>query len=420
MRRLVGVSIAALLVVGPSGSSAGSVPVASPKSSAVLALATTYNGSRLSWLDPATLRPLERRSIALPGGAWSPVFSPRGRYVALGGLGTSGVTIVDVRRMRVTARVAAARYTNRRLEPVAWSERRRLLVLDSPQDALGARKRLLVVDPVANRVLARYPAESWSAWHAADRTLVVLERSEAAIDELRIAVRGARGQLLRAADIRLSADQRTGSSFTLPGFAVDETSGTAFLVGTETVTRIDLESLRVSSIQLSRPRSIFARALGLLEDEAQAKEGHGTGFSRAATYVGDGVLAVSGMKFENTQTVPAGLDLVDTRDGTRRTIESRASAHELSDGLLLAFGAGWNGETGTATGMGLTAFAVDGTRLWSALGDEPVWLVETAGGYGYVPTLVYTYRPSLRVVDLASGRVLRTVRGEMPEFVVRD
>jgi len=120
MRRLAGVLAFALLVVGLSGSSAGSVAVAPPKSSAVLALVTTYNGSRLAWLDPATLRPLDRRSISLPGGAWSPVFSPGGRDIALGGLGTIGVKIVDARQMKVRARVAAARFTNRRLEPLGW------------------------------------------------------------------------------------------------------------------------------------------------------------------------------------------------------------------------------------------------------------------------------------------------------------
>ena len=34
--------------------------------------------------------------------------------------------------------------------------------------------------------------------------------------------------------------------------------------------------------------------------------------------------------------------------------------------------------------MGLAAFGPDGTRLWNALTGEPVWLVETAGGYAYV------------------------------------
>ena len=420
MRRLAGVLAFALLVVGLSGSSAGSVAVAPPKSSAVLALVTTYNGSRLAWLDPATLRPLDRRSISLPGGAWSPVFSPGGRDIALGGLGTIGVKIVDARQMKVRARVAAARFTNRRLEPLAWPEPRRLLVLDSPQDALGARQRLLVVDPVTKRTIARYPAERWLTWHTAGRRLVVLEQRDEATDRLRLSVLGSSGRVLGAADIQLLPDQRSESLFALPGFAVDESRGAAFLVGAETVTQVDLDSLRVTSIHLSHAGSVFARVLGLLEDEAQAKLGHGPSFSRQATFLGDGLLAVSGSTFADMRTLPAGLELVDTRSAIRRMIEPRALAHYFSQGLLLAFGVSWNGETGKSTGMGISAFAPNGTRLWSALGDEPVWLVETAGGYAYMPTLEEAYPPGLRVIDLTTGAVIRTVRGEMPAFVVRD
>lgn len=72
------------------------------------------------------------------------------------------------------------------------------------------------------------------------------------------------------------------------------------------------------------------------------------------------------------------------------------------------------------TGMGVVAFASDGTRLWSALGNEAVWLVEAVGGYVYVPTPEETFPQGIRVLDFATGAVLRTVRGEMPTFVARD
>jgi hypothetical protein len=102
-----------------------------------------------------------------------------------------------------------------------------------------------------------------------------------------------------------------------------------------------------------------------------------------------------------------------------RTLEPRASGHVAAGDLLLAFGAGRDGETQSETGMGLSAFTLDGTRLWSTLTEEPVWLAETAGGYAYVPTPATTFPSGVRVIDLTTGDVLRTVRGELPVFVDR-
>jgi hypothetical protein len=420
MRRLAGVLAGALLVVGPSGSSAGSYTVAPPKSASVLALVTTYNGSRLTRLDPATLRPLAQPSVSIAGGAWSPVFSPSGKQVALGGLGSSGVTIVDLRRMRVAARVAAAPHVNRRLEPLLWSTARRLLVLDTPRDALGPRQRLLVVDPVAKATLARHPTGEWLAWRTAGNRLVVLERPDLQAQRLLLRTVAASGRSLGAVEIDVAADQRMVSSFSLPGFAVDERRGVAYLVGPETVTQVELESLSVSSIELRRASSLAARLLGLLEDDAHAKPGHPPSYLRKATPLADGRLAVSGSSIENRRQSPTGLELVDTSSGVRHTVESRATTHELAHGLLLAFGAGWDGETQTASGMGISAFTENGTRAWSTLEGEPVWIVETAGGYGYVPTPELAYPSGTRVIDLATGKILRTVKRELPTFVTRD
>jgi hypothetical protein len=419
MRRLAGVLAGALLVVGPGGSSAGSHAVAPPKTTSVLALVTTYNGSRLAWLDPATLRALKRPSVSIAGGAWSPVFSPSGKQVALGGLGTIGVTIVDVRRMKVAGRVAATPYVNRRLEPILWSTPRRLLVLDSPRDSLGPRQRLLVVDPLSKKTVARYPTGEWLAWRAAGDRLVVLGRPDPGAQRLLLTTVAASGRLLGAIEIDVAPDQRMASSFSLPGFAADAQRQVAYLVGPETVTQVELESLHVSSIQLGRASSLAARLLGLLEDDAQAKIGHGPSYLRNATPLVDGRLAVSGSTIESMRQSPAGLELVDPRDGTRRTIEIRATAHELTQGLLLAFGTGWDGATQTASGMGISAFTEDGTHLWSSLGAEPVWIVETAGGYAYVPTPELAYPSGTRVIDLATGKVLRTVKRELPTFVTR-
>jgi hypothetical protein len=128
----------------------------------------------------------------------------------------------------------------------------------------------------------------------------------------------------------------------------------------------------------------------------------------------------TGSTIENLRQSPAGLELVDPTSGVRHAVESRATTHALASGMLLAFGAGWHGETQTASGMGISAFTEDGRHLWSTLDAEPAWIVETAGGYGYVPTPELAYPSGTRVIDLATGKVLRTVKRELPTFVTRD
>ena len=433
MRRVAGVLAFVLLAVGLGGSSARSVAVAQapPKASAVLAIVDAYNGSRLVWLDPATLRPLERRSVPLPGGAWSAVYSPAGnavyppagRYLALGGLGSIGVRIVDLRRMKLTARMGAGRYTNRRLVPLAWPDPRRLLVLDSPQDALGSRQRLLVLDPVARRTVARHRAEGWTTgwttWARAGRKLVVITGSETGLDPVRLDVLGPGGGVLGTANVRLPGDEGSRSRAALPGFTVDAPDDLAFMVGSGTVAKVDLETLEVSYLELSEPRSFLSRVFAWLEPAAQAKELVPL-FSRQATWLGNGSLAVSGASYENGRSTPSGLQLIDTQTGAVRRLEPRTSAHRFSQGVLLAYGAGWDGATNVQSGMGLAAYSREGVRLWSALGDEPVWLVETAAGYAYVPTPEESFPPGLRVIDLATGAVIHTARRDMPTFVVRN
>lgn len=427
MRRVAGVLAFVLLVLGLGGSSTGvgsAAPVA-PKSGAELAIVPAYNGSRLAWLDPARLRPLKRASVALPGGAWSPVRSPAGQYVALGGVGSTGVRIVDVRRMKLTAQLVR-RPSQRYLRPLAWPTRRRLLVLDYPQNAQGAPEALLAIDPVAKKVVGRTvrasTAHAWTEWAGAGPRLVLLSEQTDRMGPARLVVFGPDGGIIRATDVAVTAglwpDGPPSSQIARPGLAVDPTGKSAYLVEPRGVTRVDLETFDTSYAQLSEARSLLSRFLGWIEPAAQAKEL--AGFSRQATWVGDGLLAVSGAEYQVARSTPAGLELVEAATGARHTLESHASAHLVAGDLLLAFGAARDEQAQSETGMGLAAFTRDGAQLWNTLTDEPVWLVEAAGGYGYVPTPATAFPRGVRVIDLATGSILRTVRGELPSFVDHD
>jgi hypothetical protein len=426
MRRVAGVIAFVLVLLGLGGSSTGSGSVLQvpAKSAAELAIVAAYNGSRLAWLDPATLRPLKRASVALPGGAWSPVRSPAGQYVALGGVGSTGVRIVDVGRMKLTAQVAR-RSSQRYLRPLAWPTPRRLLVLDYAQNAQGAPEALLAIDPVSKKVVGRTVrasvAYAWTEWASAGQRLVLLSEPTDRLGRARLVVFGPEAGILRTGDVGIAGHWPDGppqSQFAAPGLAVDPTGRSAYVVELQGVTRVDLETFDTSYAQLSESRSLLSRILGWIEPAAQAKLL--AGFSRQATWLGEAQLAVSGAQYTGARSAPAGLQLVDAETGAARTLEPRASGHAVTGGLLLAFGAARDEQAQAETGMGLAAFTLDGTRLWSTLADEPVWLAETAGGYAYVPTPATTFPAGVRVVDLATGRALRTVRGELPAFVDRD
>jgi hypothetical protein len=428
MRRVAVVLACVLVAAGLAGSAREGVAVAQTpsKAQAVLALVEAYNGSRLVWLDPATLRPLPRRSVSLPGGAWRPVFSPKGRYVAFGGPGSVGIRVVDVPRMKIVARLARGA-SHRRVTPLAWPERRSLLVLDEPQDAHGAPDALLAVDPVERRIVGRTvrasSAKEWGTWAPAGRELVVLSQPSEDMGVVRLVVFGPGGGILRAKDVGIVAGVlpqhgdgtvprgRTAS----PALALDIAGRRAFVVDPQTVARIDLGLLEISYKQLTEPRSLASRLLSWLEPAAQAK--FLSGYSRHATFLDDDALAVTGSTYDGASATPTGLQLVDATTGAVRTLEPRASGHRFTRGILLAYGATRDPATSVAAGMGLAAFSRSGERLWSALGGEAVWGVEAAGGYAYVVTPEGQFPSGVRVIDLGTGDVVRTVRGAMPYFV---
>ena len=418
MRSLTVTLLAALIAAGLGGSPEASVAVVRGDTVAprILALVQATDGPRLAWVELRTLRQLPLRSLLLPGAgrAWRPLFSPSGRYLAFGGTGRDGVRIVDLRRMKLTARVARAP-RNLELTPLAWPEPRRLLLLAYLK---GERAELLVTDPVEQRIVARTSVEGWAAWAQVGRKLVVLIYPRSGIESARLATIGPEGGTLNAKDVGVVAGIRPGteseprSQIAWPGLAVDPAGRRAFVVGVGQVAQVDLDTFEVSFPSLSEPRSLFSRFLAWLEPAAQAKLSYG--WSRQVTWLGEDLLAVSGSNYDGENQMPAGVQLVDPKSGTVRTLEQRASAHRFSRGVLLAFGAGHDAATGADTGMGLAAYAMDGSRLWQRFANEPIWSLETGGGYAYVPV-----GGRVRSIDLTTGRVVRAVRAELPMVIVR-
>jgi hypothetical protein len=404
----------ALLLAGLAVALATSVAAAKEPAvvhaTAVLAIAGGDAGqAELAWLDPRTLARLKRGAVKLVD-ANGVVYSPNGSKIAVGS-SAFGVRIVDVRRMRRLS-TGTGRRLGWHLSPISWPTPRRLLALELHERLPSTR--LVVIDPSARRVVKRTPLDPpFSHLEIAGRELIALGSPADGIGPAQVIVVDADGGMRRVSISRIPAGGRTEGAeddptYTLasPGLAVDVAGRKAYVVGqAPLLAEIDLDSLAVTYRDLSSPRSLAARAKVV------------TGWSRQATWLGDGRLVVTGAEYDRLRSAPAGLQVIDVRSGTTRMLEPRASMAVPSQGLLLAAGGARDGQTEVESGMGLSALSANGEVLWRALGDQVVWWVQTAGGYAYVVG-EESYPKTVRVIDLADGSV-RTLRGQVPFFVTR-
>jgi hypothetical protein len=421
--------LVALLVAGASGSVGERVAAAKgPElgvvhASAVLALVGgEVEQAKLVWLNPRTLKRIGRESVLLGGNAFSPVLSPTGGRVAVGGSSAGGIQVADVSRMKLLSRLAR-RSGSWWVAPIAWPAAHRLVALEW-NDRADGEAGLVVVDPSARRVVRRTQLGGYAGSVAAagGQDVVLVGGQSEGIGPAHVLVVGGDGAVrglvldrIPAGGEQVGPDEETWRTAS-PGVAVDPKGRRAFVVGqAPVVAEIDLDSLTVTYRDLSGPRSFLDRLHAWLEPAAGAKSL--LGWSRQAVWLGDGLLAVAGTEYDHLLSRPSGLEIIDVDSGSTRTVEPDASFSAFSQGILLTGGATSDGVTEVQSGMGLSGFTSAGSKLWTALRGQPVWWAEAAGGYAYVAG-PDAYPRKVRVVDLATGAV-RTVRGEMPFFVTR-
>ncbi len=190
-----------------------------------------------------------------------------------------------------------------------------------------------------------------------------------------------------------------------PALAVDSARRRAYVVSSRPhVIEIDLRSGRVSDHRLVPQASPLERLRELLEPSAEAATTE-VGVVRRAAWIGDGRIALSGHDADavvrpgggvEADRRPAGMQVIDTRDWSVRTLDERASSFVAAAGLLLTSGPG---------GRGLAAYSPEGRESFLVLDDRSVEVVATAGSLAYVRT---PPDPALQVVDVTRGRVVGT------------
>jgi hypothetical protein len=316
--------------------------------------------------------------------------------------------------MRTTANV---RVQGGAIGAVAWLAPGRLLAV---QEAPGEGQRLLAIDVAARRVVARTTlGGSVLQLAKTGRGLAMLIAPARTIGPARIAIVDAGGKVRFASVGRIAAGSKLLPTAQHrvegrhPGLAVDAHARRAYVVGDTLVADVDLRSLSVSYHSLERKRSLLARLWSWLEPAASAKLV--SGYDRQASWLGGGLVGVSGTDTQQGRWRPIGLIAVDTSTWDVRTIDRGATSFIVDDDLLLAWGAAPNDVAGPPVGIGLKAYDLEGRERFHLFDGQLVWPYPVYGGRAYVST---ANEKELRVVDLATGTVVATRQKLVPSLLL--
>ena len=387
--------LAALVGVGVAfGLGAAARPLASTEP--LVALVSRPGGSALVRVDPATLAPVDGPRVDLAAYVWPWAYSPDRSRVAL--YDGRAIEIVDLAAMRVVRRSKPLGTVGQ----LAWLSPRRLVAL--------YRYAVAFVDPATGRVVRRafFDGEIVTATQAGAR-LLALVAPYTVIGRPRLLVADGSGRVRTVMLRRIRAGRDTQRlTVRTPALAADVAGSRLFVLGGDgPVAEVDLRKL-----------SVHYHTLGRSFDKAPL-----LGPTRYAAWLGGGLIAVAGEDGRgkvvsgelHSATVPSGLQLVDTRSWTVRTLDPGATRTAAADGRVIAYGVTWGEDDFVGTGMGLAIYARDGSRVAHLFGSTPIQRVQIVGSRAFVDGQSPT-----SVVDLDSGAVVGQLPGFAPDLLVGD
>lgn len=430
MRRiglLAGLAVAVVVPFGAAGPRP--LPLRAPEAATVPLTGLQYGsgGARLVHVDPGTLTAVRVSEPFGYASGW--VRSPDGTGLAVGTPSPRGVHATTLRfadpstlsfapgGVRLGGFIRAGLWTSSGLLAVV---------------ATASASELERIDAASLKIVARRSINaSIGAVARSSNGLVLLGERTGAIAPARVVVVGSAGAVRSVRLARITAGtawKRTSGdmigSVRRPGLAVDAAGSKAYVVDPSgLVAAVDLRDLSVAYHRLSRP--VFERLSAWLTPAAEAKGMNGP--TRAAHWLGDGLIAISGE--DNTMArqkgggfvasgTPSGLTVIDTNDWTAQTIDRRADAFTIADGVLLTTGVTWRSATtgGTSTGEGVAAYGPDRTMLWRFDDGSRRWVLTAYGGLAVVGRASGKFYD---VVDIRTGTVLRAkVAGPFPQLLL--
>jgi hypothetical protein len=380
---------------------------------------------KLARLDPRSLEPLPKKQLDLRGPWWVLSVAPDRSMAVLGNEARGKLAVVDLAAMRSlgTIGVKSLAWT----ETSRWIGRSRLLLIMG-EATMSGHSDMLTLDPHARRVLQRQrlPGPVLTAGHLPDGLVLLLTPTKgigpatlAVVDD-DARIRTVTLSEIPAGDESVEAGALLVDRRAYPGLAVDPAGRRAYVVAAGApVAEVDLTTLRVGYHRLAKPTSPLRRLANWLVPPAEAK-GATDGPGRSARWLGDGLLAVAGSDAEASNTKegarevlrPSGLQLIDTRTWTVRTIDPHTSSIELAGGRLFATGYRYDSNDGVPRGYGLTIYGPGDRRPVHLMGSEEVWGTQLHGDLAYV-----RHGSGYSVIDLRTNRVLRHEEGDLPAFL---
>jgi hypothetical protein len=429
MRRIGILGVFAVLLLPFGGAVTRPMPLAAPAPATDPLTGLVYgNGAyRLVHVDPLTLAPTRASAPLSYGYGW--VRSPDGKQLALGtgapgSYETTAVQFADPAKLEASGNPVALPGTFR---VGLWSVPKTLFAVTES----AGLARLETVDVESREVVAgQWVGGSVASYARFTNGLVLLLQRNMKLSPARVAIVYPDGAIETASVARIRVGtvwDRSGrgpfATTRQPGIAVDEAGSTAYVIDPGgLVASVDLETL---SVRYHRPpRTLLSRLDGWMTPVAEAKGMNGPVLS--ARWLGDDLIAVWGTNQSDVRKngtrvasgVPAGLSVVDVRNWTVRRLDPRADQAAVSDGVLLATGAGWSSAApGSRKGEGVAAFGPDGVLRWRLADGSAPWIASVYGGLAAVS------RPGANnlydVVDVQSGRVVRaSIKGPFPQLLL--
>jgi hypothetical protein len=412
---LLGAGAIALLVLALNGRGGSSAAVAQRRGSQapLYAILSSNHGTpirkpdgsyttlppraTIARLDPRTLR-LEPGRLAVGRFSGGRAVSPDTTHVALFDHGT--LRLVDLERFRIERTIRLGDDPGTMIRDVAWVGPNRLFAIVQRQSLPYFRnvlsRRLLLIDASNGRVLRRWSLTNKLALAqlatAGGRYVFLLQDSSLKGSSIRLQVATPAG--LRSVTVGVGKSHGVLRPTTL---SVTPDGRRAFLLTPGSpITAVDLRSLRVTRHPLSVTKA--SRPAGLAY-------GLGVAADNRTLLVGGGIATGSTLR-------AGGVYALDTRAWSARLLDPAATWAIYAQGVVVTSGPAAAITSRHDAGFGVSAYRLDGTKLYHVLGHRSVYVVSVTGGR------VLAFRPLVRglsnrqqwiAFDLATGKHIVTV-----------